>query len=75
MGLIQQFVTKLLPAKTAASIEAESRKWMVGCDNCGGERSVWELGGIRWKAAGKSHVRAKCVPCGQTQWHTIYYSK
>ncbi len=25
---------------------------MARCETCGDERSIWELGGIRWKAAG-----------------------
>ena len=33
-------------------MEAESRLWTIHCPNCDFERSVWEMGGIRWKTAG-----------------------
>lgn len=75
MGLIQQFVLKIFPVSRSKAIEAESRAWKVRCDTCGEEISVWERGGVRWKAAGNQHLRAKCLKCGKTQWHTIYYSK
>ena len=75
MGLIQQFVLKILPASKSQAIEAESRAWMVRCDVCGEERSVWDRGGVRWKAAGTPHVRAKCSRCGNIEWHTIHYTK
>jgi hypothetical protein len=51
-------------------MEAESRSWMVRCD-CGFERSVWDMGGIRWKARGRSRNYLKCPGCGQYTWHTI----
>ena len=40
----------LLPKKWAGSMERESRTWMARC-SCGFERTIWEAGGIRWKAA------------------------
>ncbi len=33
-------------------MEAESRQWIMRCPNCIFERSVWEMGGVRWKSAG-----------------------
>jgi hypothetical protein len=32
-------------------MEAESRRWLVKCDNCGFEQSYWDMGGLRWKAS------------------------
>jgi len=52
-------------------MEAESRAWMVRCP-CGFERSVWDMGGIRWKAAGKPRQYMLCQSCGKLSWHTIY---
>jgi hypothetical protein len=34
-------------------------------------QSVWELGGIRCKAAGQPRWFRKCQQCGQRSWHTI----
>lgn len=71
MTPIQTFFTKLFPSK-AAEMQAESERWMVRCPNCGFERSVWELGGIRWKAKGNPKQRRPCPQCNQTTWHTLY---
>jgi ribosomal protein S27E len=40
-------------SERAAEMEAESRTWMVRCRKCGNERSVWEMGGLRYKARGR----------------------
>ena len=53
-------------------VEAESRQWMVQCP-CGFERSVWELGGVRYGAhsRGKKVLR-RCTQCGRFRWHKVY---
>jgi predicted RNA-binding Zn-ribbon protein involved in translation (DUF1610 family) len=71
MSGIQRFLTSILPSKWAADMEAESRSWMVQCPSCGHARSVWELGGIRWKAAGSPRRYMRCPQCGEAGWHTI----
>jgi hypothetical protein len=40
--------------------------------NCGYELSVWERGGIRWKAAGRPIMVVKCPKCGKTGPHDTY---
>ena len=72
MSGTQRLFTRFVPKSWAASMEAESRQWMVKCPNCGFERSVWELGGIRWKAAGNARQRLRCPTCGQMGWHVVY---
>ncbi len=68
MTTIQKLFRALLPKKWADSMEAESRSWMMRCP-CGHSRSVWDLGGIRWKAAGNPKRLLTCPACGQTTWH------
>jgi DNA-directed RNA polymerase subunit RPC12/RpoP len=68
----QRLITKLVPRSWAASMETESRAWMVRCRSCGFERSIWELGGIRWKATGSKLTWGRCPHCGKRGWHTIY---
>lgn len=53
-----------------AYMEAESRSWMARCA-CGFARSIWELGGIRWKATGQPRQYLSCPQCGQRSWHTV----
>ena len=72
MSFIQRVFTTVLPQRCADSMEAESRCWMVRC-KCGFARSIWELGGIRWKATGKPRTYMKCPQCGQRSWHTVTY--
>jgi hypothetical protein len=71
MSRIQRVVSRLLPAAGATSMEDESREWMVRCRSCGFERSIWELGGIRWQATGKSWTWGRCPNCGTLGVHTI----
>lgn len=72
MGLIQRIFKAIMPASTLASMEAESRKWMVKCKTCGTERSIWEMGGIRSGASGTKTTRARCEKCCKNEWHTVY---
>jgi predicted RNA-binding Zn-ribbon protein involved in translation (DUF1610 family) len=68
----QKLFTGMFSPATAARMEADSRMWMVQCPNCGYERSIWELGGIRYKAAGNPRRLMRCPNCGQIRWHKIY---
>lgn len=70
MSLIQRIFGTFLSRRAAESMEAESRSWMVRC-SCGFSRSVWELGGIRWKATGEPRQYLKCPQCGKSSWHTV----
>ncbi len=71
MTFIQKLVTSLVPRAWAREMEAESRAWKMRCPNCNHERSIWEMGGIRWKAAGNPRRLMLCPSCGQTGWHTV----
>jgi translation initiation factor 2 beta subunit (eIF-2beta)/eIF-5 len=66
MTFIQKLVTFLLPKQWSAAIQAESDSWLLTCSVCGSVRSVWEVGGIRFKAAsvGK-RTMIWCAQCGQ----------
>ena len=67
----QKFFTRLLGPEAAAAAEAESRAWLVVCPHCGFERSVWETGGVRYRASGSSRVAMNCLRCGRTGWQKI----
>ncbi len=73
MSSIQRFFTTILPARWAASMEAESRSWLIRCA-CGHEKSVWDSGGIRWKAGGTPRRYQLCQGCGRLSWHTIVHT-
>ncbi len=69
----QRLVVRLVPRSWAATMEAESREWTVRCGRCGSERSLWELGGIRWKAnrAQRTGTWVRCPACGERGRHTV----
>jgi hypothetical protein len=66
----QRLAKWLLPRSWSDSMEKESRQWIATC-RCGNERSIWELGGIRWKAAGEPRKLLRCPSCGELTWHKV----
>ena len=74
LSFTQRMVLKLFPTSWSSSIEAESREWIATCP-CGHRTSVWELGGIRWKASGEPSRKFQCSGCHQVTWHKIQREK
>ncbi|MEO8392938.1 MAG: hypothetical protein ABI700_08090 [Chloroflexota bacterium] len=72
MNRVQRLFTSIVPKGWAESMEAESRMWMMKCPNCAFEQSIWDMGGIRWKAYGNSKNLIRCPNCGKRSWHTLY---
>jgi hypothetical protein len=70
MTIIQKLFTSILPKSLAQDMEAASRKWMLTCSSCGHKVSVWELGGIRWKACENPTKLKRCSACGKFSWMT-----
>ena len=68
----QKFFKAILPQPWFEDMKKESMSWMMQCSNCKYERSIWSMGGIRWKAAGTPKVSRLCMNCGQLNWHLIY---
>jgi len=71
MSRTQRLITSLVPRAWAESMERESREWMARCPECGHTRSIWDLGGIRWKATGNPRRLLTCVGCGKSSRHVI----
>ncbi len=67
---IQRFFLAILPRTWAESMVADSRAWKAHCP-CGHARSIWDLGGIRWKATGNPKRMIDCPGCGQLMWHNV----
>ena len=70
MSAVQRLAKKLLPKRIVDAMEAESRQWRVVCA-CGHDRSIWDIGGIRYKATGKPRTLLKCPECGKRTWHRV----
>jgi hypothetical protein len=72
MGLLQRLATNLLPRKWAQALEDESRTWVMQCPKCGQETSIWQMGGIRFKAAGRPWRWGRCAGCQHTFMGQLY---
>ncbi|MCQ3937399.1 MAG: hypothetical protein DPW18_10170 [Chloroflexi bacterium] len=68
----QRILKAVASREMFAAMESESRTWMAQCSNCKFERSIWELGGVRWRAAGSPRVYRACPNCNRKHWHTVY---
>ena len=72
MGFLQDLLRAIVPRHWMDEMEAESRSWLLRCNICGLERSVWETGGVRWKASGRPSRLMRCPQCGRATWHTLH---
>jgi hypothetical protein len=72
MSFTQRLVVKLLPRRWSGAIRAESEAWGLRCPKCGTVRSLWEMGGIRYKGAStRRQIAARCVTCDKVQNMTL----
>ena len=69
--VIRRFITRFFPG-LAARMEQDSRKWMVQCPKCGHEISVWDAGGIRYRARGTVRRLGRCSQCQKLRMLRIY---
>lgn len=71
MSWFRRWIERRAPARAAQSIEAESRSWVLRCLSCGHGRTIWDLGGVRWGAAGEPRRRLRCPSCARPRWHKL----
>ena len=60
MNRTQRFFTWLF----GPEVERESREWKYECGHCGHGESVWDMGGIRYKANAEKSYIGRCPACG-----------
>ena len=70
-SLTQRILLAFVPARLAADMEAHSRAWGLTCGHCGHRVSIWDLGGIRYKAYGNSRMLRRCRNCGKISWQQL----
>lgn len=76
MSFLQRLIFLFVTRRCAESMEAESRAWKLRCASCGDEVSIWELGGIRWKAYSRGkRIYRRCQKCGTKSWQEMYYDE
>ena len=62
MSLAQRVFSALF----GPGVERESREWLIECPKCGYEDTVWDRGGVRYKASGTKHILSRCRNCGES---------
>jgi hypothetical protein len=72
MSRLVHRVVNLLPAAWQSAIERESREWRSRCPKCLRETSVWDLGGVRYKAVGNPVRSQRCAHCGTSFVGQLY---
>ena len=74
MRLLQRLFMAVLPASWGRSMQRDSQAWKMRCTTCGHLRSIWDAGGIRWKAysVGK-RMYLKCEQCNCMRVMAIEY--
>lgn len=73
MSLIQRLILSIVPRKLGEAMEKDSRLWFIRCLTCGSEVSIWDIGGIRYRAAGESWTLRRCPKCSRIRCHKIYH--
>jgi len=65
--IIRWFTSKALFEK----MEQDSKLWIFDCE-CGQTSSIWDIGGIKYKAKGYSRSLTKCPRCQKNAMRKIY---
>ena len=65
-SFVQAIAKRILPTRLFKRIESQSKNFIYKCENCERERSVWDMGGIRYGAlpARKLVVCTECKNVG-----------
>jgi hypothetical protein len=65
LSLAQKIAKALTSAATFEKLKEESIRYYFVCASCKKESNIWEIGGIKYKAAGKPLTGIKCPGCGK----------
>ena len=70
-SLTQRVILAFVSPATAAAMETDSRAWKLHCLKCAHAVSIWDLGGIRYRAYGNSRMLRRCRNCGRISWQQL----
>ena len=64
MSMLQRFFMAILPERWAESMKRDSQAWKIRCTKCDFMKSIWDVGGIRWKAYSRGkRTLIRCPHC------------
>ena len=69
--MLRRLIGMLAPG-LLGRIELESRQWMMQCSECRHEISVWDYGGMRYRARGTVYRLGRCPGCGKIGMLRVY---
>ena len=72
---LRSFILGFMPDGMKKKVEADSRKWIGVCSNCGGAHSIWDVGGVRYNAAGRKRALVKCPTCQKVSFRIFEKTK
>jgi phage FluMu protein Com len=65
---LRNFILRFMSPKMRADVEADSRKWIATCPRCQRANSMWDVGGMRYKAVGRPSTLVRCAHCGKASF-------
>ncbi len=71
LSLAQKIAKFFASASLFEKMKADSMLYRFTC-SCGKEASIWDIGGIRYKASGTPRTGVRCPYCGKRSMQRIY---
>jgi hypothetical protein len=71
LSTAQKIIKFFTSASKFEKMMADSKRYLFDCV-CGKTSSVWEIGGVRYKAYGNPTSLVKCPGCGKIAMRKIY---
>lgn len=71
LSTVQKMVKFFSTKSKFEKIMNESKRYQFDC-NCGKTSSIWDIGGVRYKAYGKPSTLVKCPHCTKIAMRKIY---
>lgn len=65
LSFAQKIAKALTSAEMFEKLKEESMRYYFVCASCKKESNIWEIGGIKYKAAGKPRTGIRCPGCGK----------
>ena len=62
---LRDVILALLPTRWGEAAIASSKEWRVDFKGCPHHSTIWNIGGLRWKARGSFTTVARCPTCGK----------
>ena len=72
---LRDTILRLMPKNWRNSAIVDSKRWQTRCTKCQSRSTVWDLGGMRWKAYGEPLTGFRCPVCNTFTMHKITRSK